>query len=160
MTQYPLHFYSVLPPLLPLVPFPLHFLFHMLLSPGITLLIPIHITDCLCLCLITFLNFASSKMHLTPCFFKITLIKGHAFTCLYSKPHCDVWMCEFEEISVYARSEFKTCCEYLQNPHQTPFPGVWQESLSKFQKMLVIRCLRPDKVSSSEESLFLYLFLI
>ncbi|XP_026231920.1 dynein heavy chain 7, axonemal isoform X2 [Anabas testudineus] len=44
----------------------------------------------------------------------------------------------------HLRNEWKKVYD-SPNPHQTFFPGEWQQKLSQFQKMLVIRCLRPDK---------------
>ncbi|XP_075336554.1 dynein axonemal heavy chain 7 [Odontesthes bonariensis] len=43
------------------------------------------------------------------------------------------------------RNEWKQVYD-SPNPHQTLFPDEWQERLSQFQKMLVVRCLRPDKI--------------
>uniref|UniRef100_A0A7N8WYZ8 Dynein, axonemal, heavy chain 7 n=1 Tax=Mastacembelus armatus TaxID=205130 RepID=A0A7N8WYZ8_9TELE len=47
----------------------------------------------------------------------------------------------------HLRNEWKKVYD-SPNPHQTPFPDEWQKKLSQFQKMLVIRCLRPDKFVS------------
>ena len=31
--------------------------------------------------------------------------------------------------------------------HEEPLPGEWNERLNSFQKMIVLKCIRPDKIS-------------
>ncbi|KAM9851167.1 dynein axonemal heavy chain 7 [Aulostomus maculatus] len=45
----------------------------------------------------------------------------------------------------HLRNEWKKVYD-SPSPHQTQFPNQWQDRLSQFQRMLVIRCLRPDKI--------------
>uniref|UniRef100_A0A8D2QN50 Dynein heavy chain n=1 Tax=Zosterops lateralis melanops TaxID=1220523 RepID=A0A8D2QN50_ZOSLA len=35
------------------------------------------------------------------------------------------------------------------NPHREPLPGKWQDELDAFQKLLVLRCLRGDKITNA-----------
>ncbi|KAI8615245.1 dynein heavy chain and region D6 of dynein motor-domain-containing protein [Chytriomyces sp. MP71] len=35
------------------------------------------------------------------------------------------------------------------DPHKVEFPGQWKSQLSSFQKLLVLRCLRPDKLTAA-----------
>ncbi|XP_058416307.1 dynein axonemal heavy chain 1 isoform X1 [Diceros bicornis minor] len=45
-------------------------------------------------------------------------------------------------------SEFRAIFDSLE-PHREPLPGIWDQSLDQFQKLLVLRCLRGDKVTNA-----------
>ncbi|XP_022353638.1 dynein heavy chain 1, axonemal [Enhydra lutris kenyoni] len=45
-------------------------------------------------------------------------------------------------------SEFQSIFDSLE-PHREPLPGIWNEYLDQFQKLLVLRCLRGDKVTNA-----------
>ncbi|XP_050636999.1 dynein axonemal heavy chain 1 [Macaca thibetana thibetana] len=45
-------------------------------------------------------------------------------------------------------SEFRVIFDSLE-PHREPLPGIWDKYLDQFQKLLVLRCLRGDKVTNA-----------
>ncbi|XP_068083304.1 dynein axonemal heavy chain 7 [Anabrus simplex] len=53
---------------------------------------------------------------------------------------------------VYAKTDkWKVMFDSLE-PHIFPLPGHWDNALSQFQKMLVLRCIRPDKMVSAVQN--------
>ena len=50
------------------------------------------------------------------------------------------------------RQKFKANVEEWKNyydnrePHKAPLPAPWNDKLTDVQKMIILRCLRPDKV--------------
>lgn len=44
--------------------------------------------------------------------------------------------------------DFKAVLE-SKDPSSCPLPGPWCEQLNELQKMIILRCLRPDKMESS-----------
>ncbi|XP_074200861.1 dynein axonemal heavy chain 1 isoform X9 [Camelus bactrianus] len=45
-------------------------------------------------------------------------------------------------------SEFRAIFDSFE-PHREPLPGIWDQYLDQFQKLLVLRCLRGDKVTNA-----------
>nr|XP_031542333.1 dynein heavy chain 1, axonemal isoform X7 [Vicugna pacos] len=45
-------------------------------------------------------------------------------------------------------SEFRAIFDSFE-PHREPLPGIWNQYLDQFQKLLVLRCLRGDKVTNA-----------
>lgn len=41
-------------------------------------------------------------------------------------------------------------------PHKEPLPGHWDMDLSDFQKMLVLKCVRADKITNAMQVRCLY----
>ncbi|XP_008570797.1 PREDICTED: dynein heavy chain 1, axonemal [Galeopterus variegatus] len=48
-------------------------------------------------------------------------------------------------------SEFRIIFDSLE-PHREPLPGIWDQYLDQFQKLLVLRCLRGDKVTNAMQN--------
>ena len=34
-------------------------------------------------------------------------------------------------------------------PHHEPLPGEWNDKLDDFQKIIILKCLRPDKITNA-----------
>jgi len=59
----------------------------------------------------------------------------------------------FDVVSVsrsYFRDNLSEWRAYYDDmaPHEADLPQAWNERLKDFQKMIVLRCIRPDKVSN------------
>ena len=81
-------------------------------------------------------------------------------------PNPTDWLDELEWVETYKQingmnelSAFKGIDEYFieyhkrfkkifdsQNAHEEPLPGEWNDKLNSFQKMIVLKCIRPDKL--------------
>lgn len=53
---------------------------------------------------------------------------------------------DFDKFFVTNHKEFQKIFD-SNNPHQVPIPGEWNQKLNTFQKMMVLKAIRPDKMS-------------
>ena len=51
---------------------------------------------------------------------------------------------EFQQFT----GEFKVIFDSA-SPHKEPLPGLWETDLDEFQKMLVLKCVRADKITNA-----------
>ncbi|KAM8930485.1 dynein axonemal heavy chain 1 isoform 1-T1 [Pelodytes ibericus] len=52
-----------------------------------------------------------------------------------------------EQLTLH-KAEYRMICDSPE-PHREPLPGEWGQSLDSFQKILILRCLRGDKVTNA-----------
>uniref|UniRef100_A0A6Q2XF97 Uncharacterized protein n=1 Tax=Esox lucius TaxID=8010 RepID=A0A6Q2XF97_ESOLU len=75
----------------------------------------------------------------------VGLDNPHSNSCTWLPKKAWDEICRLDQINRF-KGLRNILCVSLQSPHHTSFPAEWKEKLGKFQKMLVIRCLRPDKI--------------
>lgn len=49
---------------------------------------------------------------------------------------------------IFSGCKVKICFYALKEPQNVGLPGDWKEKLTVFQKIVVLRCIRSDKVSN------------
>uniref|UniRef100_A0A8C7CH11 Dynein axonemal heavy chain 12 n=1 Tax=Oncorhynchus kisutch TaxID=8019 RepID=A0A8C7CH11_ONCKI len=79
----------------------------------------------------------------------VGLDNPHANPCTWLPKKAWDELCRLDEMDCFKglRKDMSRMKDaWKEIPHHTPFPAEWQQNLGQFQKMLVIRCLRPDKV--------------
>ena len=59
-----------------------------------------------------------------------------------------VGYCRFKDIRIHFTKEIASWKVYYDSvePHVEKLPAEWNDKIGMFQKMIVLRCLRPDKV--------------